>query len=909
MQIIGWLRDKSTLASGYFEPLVARLQSWRGALAPHLAHAREVAIRVRRAFSNSYLAAGIAITGIAAVLFLVPIYTSPFYWLPEPKDSLLLLGPLLGAQAAVAALTLAITVFVVQGVSNKSDADDRTYREYVRRSRAEWVLWSSLGAAAITAAVLVGHRLISGSPAVVDAAQGLANLTLVAVAALFGNLILPGVLFRHAIRLARPDQWRALRLDVDKRDVRAAVQAFLGRSRRAASALEANEPDLSTLLPDLGEDAANEAIRAVLGDARRAMAERRHGDFTRSVDSIKELVKHATDELQREGVPWERPGSQPQWPPLRRLGEDLRSFREDIIGRGDMDYIFPILLLDHWLLINGVRERCGEMLTVSLEGYRANSKIARRVSSGELRELLRDRLWSVAVGAIYGTPPEDIFPYLREMVAQQTRLLSDAMMADAPSDFAELHEGFEGLLRAVRLHWSAKDWLGPEAAALFEQLGKDYRIALMELGGRAVLLADSDGIADPGPFRAIADSIYVDPKLLAADAADALLTEEHRGLSMGMDWEREGVRRFQAYSIAPEQYPLTFLAIRLLELVTDDMPPLNLHGHAGRVLTWFEAQVERLEPYVAADPEKAMEERRDLATTALQDAVCIDEVAEEQDIISRKLSEDRLAGFIASVYAGAFSNNAVENIFRRSDSFLYLPSDADGAPEERGIRQFEQKAFLAEERERALTAYGALEHEDLGWSLSNDVAHLLAAELEAAPSSTSALDTPQGLLREIDEAAEQLGRSGELLVVLAGDWDEFLYRLAVERPEGYEPLGRIPETERAGEVARYRGNFIVTGPEGVERRLYVLEPGAWGCLVRAQVEGDQDILVEVRSISAERARELLDENPDHFPKEPDPASKLRKLQTLVDVRVAARIQLLVADPSRARRIKRADSPE
>ena len=901
MRIVGWLRNKSTLASGHFQPLQARIRSWRGALAPSLPQGRELLALVASAFSNSFFVGGISITGTAAVLFLVPMFTSPFHWLPEPENTLSLLGPLLGAQAAVAALTLAVTVFVVQGVSNKGDADDRTYREYVRRSRAEWVLWGSLGAAAITGAVLLGHRFISGTPAVLDAAQGLPNLTLVAVAALFGNLVLPGILFRHAIRLARPDEWRALRLDVDKRDVRAAVQAFLGRSRRAAAALEANEPDLSTVFPDLGEDAGNEAIRTILGDARRAMAERRHGDFTRAFDSIKELVEHAMGELRREGIAWDRPCSQPQWPPLHRLGEDIRSFREDVIGRGNMDYIYPILVLDHWLLINGIRERCGEMFTASLDGYRANCEIARRVATGELRDILRDRLWGVADGAIYGIAPEDAFPYIREMVAHQTRLLSDAMLADSPSDFAELNEGFEGLLQAVRLHWRVKDWLGPEGAALLDQLGRDYRIALMELGGRAVLLADSDRIADPAPFRAIADNVYNDAKLLAADAAEALLTEKRRGLSMGMDWEREGARSFQVYSIKPEQYPLTFFAIRLLELITDDMPPLNVHGHAGQVLSWFEANIERLEPYVA-DPDRDMEERRNLAVDALQRAVRADGVAEEHDIISRNLSENRLAGFAASVYAGAFSNNAVENIFRRSDSFLYLPSDADGAPEERGIRQFEQKVFLAEEREGAITSYGALECEELGWGLSDDVIDLLCAELEDASSSTSPLDTPQVLLRAIDEAAEQLGGSGELLVVLAGDWDESLHQLAVEQPAAYEPLGRIPEADRVGEVARYRGNPIVTGPEGFERGLYVLEPAAWGCFVRAQVEGSEDILVEVHPISAERAQELLDDNPHHFPDEPDPASKLRMLQTLVEVGVAARVGFRVVDPSRAHRI-------
>ena len=751
----------------------------------------------------------------------------------------------------------------------------------------------------------------SQAPAVLDVAQGLPNLTLVAVAALFGNLVLPGVLFRHAIRLARPDEWRALRLHVDRRDVRDAVQVFLRRNRRAAAALEADEPDLSTVLPDSGEDTANEAIRGVLGVARRAMAERQHGEYTRSVNSIRDLMTYAMEELVRGGVPWAEPGSEPQWPPLHRLSGDLRSFREDVIQRGDMDYTFPILVLDHWLLSSGIRHRCGEMFTVALDGFRQNYEIARRSGSEESRQFLRDRLWQVAAGTIYGTTPGDVFPYLRQMVAHQTRLLSDAMMAESPSDFAALNEGFEGLLRAVRLHWSVKDWLGPEGAALFDQLRQDYRIALMELGGRAVLLADSDGIADPGPFRVIADSTYVDPQLLATDAAEALFSEERRGLSMAFDWEREGVGSFQVYSIKPERYALTFLAVRLAELATDEMPPLNFHGRAKQVLDWFGDNVGRLEPYVAADPERAVEERQELAVSALQDAIHTDEVAEDQDIISRKLSEERVAGFVASVYAGAYSRTAIESIFRRSGAFLYLRSDAAGAPDKRGDRhpQFEQRAFLAEPAERAITFYGAVEREDLGWGLSDVVVDLLCEELEDAPSLISPLDTPQAFLGAIDEAAEQLGGSGEVLVVLAGDWDEVLYQLAMEQPTGYEPLGRIAEADRVGEVARYRGNFVVAGPEGVKRGLYVLEPGAWGCLLRAQVEGDQDILVEIRSISAERAQELLDDNPDHFRDEPDPASKLRKLQTLVEVRVAARIGFRVVDRSRARRVTQGQSAE
>ena len=120
-------------------------------------------------------------------------------------------------------------------------------------------------------------------------------------------------------------------------------------------------------------------------------------------------------------------------------------------------------------------------------------------------------------------------------------------------------------------------------------------------------------------------------------------------------------------------------------------------------------------------------------------------------------------------------------------------------------------------------------------------------------------------------------------------------------PTGISALGRY---RRPIGVARRPIPWapIVRGPHDGDRRLYVLEPGTWGCFVRAQVEGDQDLLVEVHPISLERARELLATNPAYFPDEPDEASKLRKLQASVEVRTAARTEFRVTDPSRARRV-------
>ena len=83
------------------------------------------------------------------------------------------------------------------------------------------------------------------------------------------------------------------------------------------------------------------------------------------------------------------------------------------------------------------------------------------------------------------------------------------------------------------------------------------------------------------------------------------------------------------------------------------------------------------------------------------------------------------------------------------------------------------------------------------------------------------------------------------------------FDLALARPEGYVMGWQVPENERIGELARYSGNPILRGPRDGEKRVYVVEPGTWGCLVRAQFEEDQDLRIDVLPVSAERSRELL----------------------------------------------------
>ena len=840
---------------------------------------------------------------LAAVALIVLAFATPSIgWLPEVSKTESLLGNLLTAQAAITALTLAVTLFVMQGVSARRDVDDRMYREYVHRSSVRLIFWCSLGCVLVTAAALTIGKVISEARGVADVVPGLPSLILVAATAFIANLALAGLLFERAIRFARPEQWRTLRRNVNERDVREAVQVFLGRSQGAVTALEANDTYLTNMFPDPREGSADEAIKALLNDALRAMAERQQVAFAQSLASIKELVIYAMDEIERGAAQWGPPGSQAYWPPMGELGRNLDSFREEVIRESNRDYVFELLNLDYWLARTGVNRRCGEMFTVGLNGYRRNYQIANRSGAGEFREILRDQFSLVAKGLLHDAPPAEAFPYAREMVRHQERLLSESMQVGRADDFERLQQDFAGALGFIIWDWERGDGTSLGPAGLSGALEQDHRIALMGLAGRAVLLAESGRIANANPYLEVSRAAYTRPETLADDVAQALVSDDYSGLSLWYDWEMEGGDPNQARVVTPERYPLTFFAVRLMELCSSTKPTLNLRGSAKRVFDRFVATSAQLENNVHDDSTASKEQRRESATEALGEAVHRDEIEEDHEIIERELSADRVSVFTSDVYAAAFGVNSVERLFDQARAFVYLPSDAKDGPQPRGFMRPVPKAFLTDSPENARRFYEPLDGSWWGRGLSDDVVRLLCDALDAAPEITGFLDTSTELLQAVDQAVEELDPSAEIIFVGAGDWSSVQVDLNVENPEGYEPAWRLPEADRAGLIGQYRTHPILRGPSCGERRVYVVEPGTWGCFVRAQFDGDQDLSVEIKPISTERARELLEENPRHFAQEPDQESKLRKLRTLVEMDVCARTGFCVIDPCRSRKI-------
>lgn len=850
----------------------------------------------RRAIAIAKTPAVLPTTAFTAASIAVIFLTPPFEKLPEPGSSGPLLGDLLTAQAAIAALTLAVSLFVMQGTRAREEINNRLYREYLRRSWVTHIFWNSLLAVLATGIILLAESIMGES----EPTTGLRNLTLIAMVSFASNLLLSGTLFARATQLSHPQQWKDLTQGLYKSDVTTATQIYIARLERAADSLAANEPDISATLPDPGEGSADEAIQGLLDAARRAMAERRRSDLRESLDAIEDLVEHAMDELERRDYVWGEPNDQPHWPPLRELGRNLYAFREHIIQQGDREYQFELLRFNTWLVSKGMERRCGELFKVGLDGYQHNYQISIRVGNPELHDIIQGGPWGIAQGLTLNVEPEQACPYIHEMIRHHERTLSDAMQSGRTDDFDNLNQGFGNYFNSIRWQWRLDTNPAQETASLYETLERNYRTVLMGLAARAATLENIGRITDMSPYALPARRVFSNPARLGDGLAYALQSNERMGFSQWTEWDwQDSGKEMGLISVSPEKYPLSFFAIRMMEIITDPKPTIYLHGESQRILDWFVGNSERLERHVVAGPEITMTRRRELVIEMLEASVINDSIQEDLDIIGWNLSEEKVAAFTSEVYAEEARTNLIERLFEQEGTLLYVAGKDADIPEPRGFRRLVLKAFLAEIPQEHQHGYARLEGDRYGTGLSDDVVHLLLESMEGAPEIETPLDTPADFLRAIDTAKKELDPSGEIVILLVGDWFDILSALHRELPEDYKPWWQSDEDEGIGAVARYQGHPVIEGPRDGERRLYIVEPSTWGCLIRAQFENGEDLRVEVNPVPAKRARCLLDRDPSYFKEQADRDSQMRKLQTCVEVIIEARNKFHVSDGSRA----------
>lgn len=842
---------------------------------------------------------------VLAVLPVAPIIVHftlrPPDWLPSPGDAHTILLSLLAVQGSILALSIAVAIFMMASVSNKRDADDRIYREYVRRTWVRGAFWTSVYAIALTAAALLCDWYFGKAEPAATIPPALRNLSLTAALSFFISLVIPLALFERAIHITNPAQWSTLRSDVWRTSARVSAQAYVARRQRAEAALQSGELSFSLLVREQGEGAASEAVQALRGDAQRAMQESRISEFNGALNAIQILVETTMDELEREGVAWSGPSVQPEWPLLWNLGTDLYPLRREVIRRGSLEYLQGLSAFDYWLLSKGLAERCGEVFAAGLDGYRYNYHLAVRSGASDGRLYMRGLAWRNLWIILSDIAPEEAFPYAIEMIRHQAGLLEDAMRGQMPEDYEWLHNQIRNYLRRLIQDWAMQAQAAPRRLNLANELDEAHRVSIMGLAGRAISLSESGELDDPTPYLEVARGEYASARNLAKDVVQALERHDELWGRQWRDWSREGAMDGVSYGVNPQQYPLKFFTVRFTELCDEATTAIGLGGQARRVLSWFEANAGDLLSYVSDAPNATKEDRRERALAFLRKSVKLDELEEDRRIIASELSEEKVAAFKAGLRSTASEVNAVERIFEASDALLYLSTDSSAVPEERSLRDFVEKAPFANPHPQSTIHYVPFDGSLWGRTCANDAMRLFCQSMDRSPASSTSLDSPGELFASIDLAIEEIQPRSEVVAILAGDWSNIEVAFRSQQDQGFIPASSIPGAA-VYEWGRYRSRPIVRGLDGGARRLYVVEVAAWGSFTQALYDGDQALSIDMSEIDAERARKILKRQPDLLADYPDEESKLRKLQTQLELGVYTRADFKVKDPSRARRV-------
>ena len=128
-------------------------------------------------------------------------------------------------------------------------------------------------------------------------------------------------------------------------------------------------------------------------------------------------------ELGRAGVGWSPPGPTTRWPwpPLAELSDKLPALREEVIRRGEDEYVRTLFRFDRWLVSEGLERGCGELFTAGLDGYSQSYAVAARSPSGAYGSHVVEAVWLAVRDALRAADadPEVGLPYIKEAVRWQ----------------------------------------------------------------------------------------------------------------------------------------------------------------------------------------------------------------------------------------------------------------------------------------------------------------------------------------------------------------------------------------------------------------------------------------------------------------------------------------------------------
>ena len=830
-----------------------------------------------------------------AIGICLSIHASP--WLALPEDPARVVAPLAQVQGAIAAISLAVLVLIVEAVQRREDIVDATYEVFIREALVRPVIASVLISTLGTAIAFILVRMPS-----FDDERNLALFAMIS-AAITIFAILSFTL--RALAVLRPSQYHEFKRKAYLEQIKIGVDARIEHINEIVV-----NPTASIVPSSDTEMKAEQAMLQILGDVAAAIKLTRPDRIEEDIVTIESALDYAAEMLagsdynnmlKDRSQTFELPlfASVSRYlPSLWQTGYASRSHE-------NVRYIYQLHQHIAYLARDGIIDDLKEtVVTNAMLSYQAGADWPEGVAQGVgfAWGIVENHVWlPMFLRDAHPLSQADIV--LLRTVVESFQDSAALMVRDGnfvafeqiTAQISDLHDTLE------RNRYGDEEFDYP-----IDNLFHDVRLSLAALAGRAILSQKGGYINNARAVVNRVHEILQKDRGVGKESLELLLTVDKNTLAQRSWWWWDDRNDGSSLSRVRPVYPLQCPVLYFLTASLIDGPDARLPQALGSVQLDGEGVLERhwaIMCDVAGIRGDMQETEKERITSFIEAAKSADEHRRQDRIVMTPISEIQVSQYAQEVlrtYKQTESSSALTSVFSGAGQAQVLQADDSDAPAESPLRwlgAFKGAFMRTIETHYVADPSATRVMETIEARRCQMMINLIGDRVgltEAIPIAGNELFT------EISHVLADLQPQFPLFLITGRGTDDLgrqLHRAQsnIKRPPSIALEQVPPDIEEALRA----GKMMVRQHMG-EPALYIIDAARWGLLRQAPI-GDDPLRVEVRAISAERAGELLDTgriDAGSLNRE----EAIRELQLQVEVEVTQRVDFVVEDPSAAVRI-------
>ena len=810
-------------------------------------------------------------------------------------------GPLAQAQGAIAAISLAVMVLIVEAVERREEIVDATYDVFLREARVRWVisgvLMSTLGT--VIAFVLTQMRSL----------QDQGNLVVFATVSIAITVLAILYFTFRALTVLRPSQYREFKRKAYLEQIQIGATAQVEHINEIVANPTAPLMPSSTI-----EMMAEQAILQLLGSVATASEFARPNRTEEDIETIKSAFDHAAmmltsssynDMPKDHGQSFELPlfaNASRYFPSLWQASYASRVY-ENVRSIYRLHLHIAHLARDG--TINGLRET---VVANAISSYQTRTDWPEGVAYGV------GLAWGVARNHIWlpmllhdARPLSQTDIALLRTVVEGFQDGAASMVRDGDIDtFQQITSQISDLHDSLGRNRYGDGEFASKVNQSIDTLFHDVRLALAALAGLAMLSQKGGYINNARAFVNRVHEILQEHSN-AGESLERLFSADRNTLTQPWSWwddRHDGSSLSRVRIVHPTQHPvLYFITESLIDGLNAPLPRSLGSIHLDSVDTLERHWAIICEVAGIRDDMQELEKERILDIIESQKSA--EEYRRQDQIIKTSLNEMQVGEYIQEILrkykqAEASSTAAVVSVFGGPDRARVLPASDSDAPVESSFRL--RGAFKGAFMQTIETHYVAHPSATQVVEEIEVARHQMIVELFENQANMAKPISIVGdkLFTEISRVLTNLRPQIPLFLVAGRGTDELRQRLRRARSDIRRPISTVRERIPPDVEGVLRDGEIMVSRRIGEPALYIIDVARWGRLRQADI-GNEPLRVEVHAISAERAGELLDTgciSAGDLSRE----EAIRALQLQVEVEVAQRVDFVVEDSSAAVRI-------